>query len=288
MTTTSAAPSAAAVPRPRHFYTEPEWIEVGGLRVAYRRKGEGEPTLYLHGAGLTRMWLPFHERLSQSLDLIATEHPGYGETEMPDWLDGFDDLVIHYDALIETLGLERPHLVGYSLGGWIAAELAVFYPRRFGSLTLITPAGLRIPGNPIGDLFAMDPEKLFTTIFNDPTNLDQVLPDFESLDEIEHLFGEAATLARLAWNPRFDPKLERRLPRIECPTLVVRAEHDRLVPDEMAERYAELIDGARVETVPGTGHAIIVEQPEKTADLISAFIQESKREKNEEKNGEAA
>jgi pimeloyl-ACP methyl ester carboxylesterase len=277
MTQTSAAPGAAAVPRPRHFYTEPEWVEVGGLRVAYRRKGDGPTTLYLHGGGLTRMWLPFHERLSQSLDLIASEHPGFGETAMPEWLDGFDDLVIHYDALLDALQLERVNLVGYSLGGWIAAELAVFYPRRFDSLTLITPIGLRIPGKPIADLFAMDPEALASIFFNDPTNAMQVAPDMESLDEIEHQFGEAATMARLAWNPRFDPKLERRLERVSCPTLVVRAEHDRVVPDEMAERYAELIEGARIETVPGTGHAVIVEQPDKAADAVSAFIKESHR-----------
>ena len=115
---------------------------------------------------------------------------------------------------------------------------------------------------------------LFMTMFNDPTNAAQILPDIESLDEIEHQYGEAATLARLAWNPRFDPKLERRLRRVSCPTLVVRAEHDRLVPDEIAERYAEVIEAARIETVPGTGHAIIVEQPERTADLISSFIEE--------------
>jgi pimeloyl-ACP methyl ester carboxylesterase len=276
MTQTAAAPSGGpSVPRPRHFYTEPEWIEVGGLRVAYRCKGQGPTTLYLHGAGLTRMWLPLYERLSGSVDLLVPEHPGYGETEMPDWLDGFDDLVIHYDSLLDALELERVHLVGYSLGGWIAAEIAVFHPRRLESLTLVTPIGLRIPGKPVGDVFAMDPETLFMTMFNDPTNAPQILPDIESLDEIEHQFGEMATLARLAWNPRFDPKLERRLERVSCPTLVVRAEHDRLVPDEMAERYAELIDGARIETVPGTGHALVVEQPEKTADVISSFIQES-------------
>jgi pimeloyl-ACP methyl ester carboxylesterase len=265
---------AATVPRPKHFYTEPDWIEVDGLRVAYRRTGEGPATLYLHGAGLTRMWLPLYERLSQSLDLLVPEHPGYGETEMPEWLDGFDDLVIHYDSLLDALRLERVHVIGYSLGGWIAAELAVFHPHRLESLTLVTPIGLRVPGKPPGDVFAMDPEKLFMTMFNDPTNAAQVAPDLESLDEIEHQFGEMATMARLAWNPRFDPKLERRLPRVSCPALVVRAEHDRLVPDEIAERYAELIEGARIETVPGTGHAVIVEQPDKTADLITAFIQE--------------
>jgi pimeloyl-ACP methyl ester carboxylesterase len=267
----------AVVPRPRYFYTEPDWIEVGGLPVAYRRNGQGPPTLYLHGGGLTRMWLPLHERLSDSLDLIAPEHPGFGETEMPEWLDGFDDLVIHYDSLLDAFGLERVHLVGYSLGGWIAAELAVFHPRRLASLTLITPIGLRVPGKPVGDIFAMDPEVIGMTMFNDPTNAAQVAPDLESLDEIEHQFGEMATLARLAWNPRFDPKLERRLERVSCPALVVRAEHDRLVPDEMAERYAELIDVARIETIAGTGHALIVEQPERTADVISTFIQEQAR-----------
>ena len=274
MSQTTAAAQASDVPRPRHFYTEPEWLEVSGLQVAYRRKGDGPATLYLHGAGLTRMWLPFYESLSESLDLIAPEHPGYGETPMPEWLDAFDDLAIHYDSLLDALELERVHVVGYSLGGWVAAELAVFYPHRLESLTLITPAGLRVPGKPPADIFAMEPETLFAVFFNDPTNAMQVLPDFESLDEIEHQFGEAATLARLAWNPRFDPKLERRLGRVDCPTLVVCAEEDRMIPREIAERYAELIDGARIETVPDTGHGLIVEQPEKTAGVVSAFIQE--------------
>ena len=113
--------SSEAVPRPRSYYNEPQWIGVGDLDVAYRRKGTGEPTLFLHGAGFTRMWLPFHEWLSQSVDLIAPEHPGYGATEMPDWLEGFEDLVLHYDDLLDAFGLETVHLVGYSLGGWIAA-----------------------------------------------------------------------------------------------------------------------------------------------------------------------
>jgi pimeloyl-ACP methyl ester carboxylesterase len=275
MTQTTAP--AGTVPRPRHHYTEPDSIEVAGLRVAYRRKGSGPPTLYLHGAGFTRMWLPFHEQLSHSLDLIAPEHPGYGETAMPEWLDGFDDLVIHYDALLDELSLDRPHLVGWSLGGWIAAELAVFYPKRFASLTLVAPIGLRVPGKPLADIFAMMPEEVAGTIFNDLAKAADVLPDLESLEEVEHQFGEAATLARLAWNPRFDPKLERRLGRVACPALVVGADQDRLVPYEMSQLYAELLPGARLETVSGASHALVVEQPEETADAIASFIQENAR-----------
>ena len=96
------------------------------------------------------------------------------------------------------------HLVGYSLGGWLAAEFAAFYPKRLKSLTLMVPAGLRIPGKPIPNPVAMMPDEFFDLIFNDKTNMHQVLPDFESLDEIVHLYGEGTTLARLAWNPQYD------------------------------------------------------------------------------------
>jgi pimeloyl-ACP methyl ester carboxylesterase len=272
------AQTVATVPRPRHFYTEPEWIDVGGVRVAYRRKGAGEPTLFLHGAGFTRMWLPLYEALSERVDLIAPEHPGYGETEMPEWLDRFEDLVIHYDELLDALELDQVHLIGYSLGGWIAAEFASFYPKRLSSLTLVTPAGLRIMGKPIPNPVAMMPDQFFELIFNDKTNIDQVLPDFESFDEIVHSYGEGTTLARLAWNPQYNLKLERRLERVTCPSLVVKAENDRLIPGEMADRYAEVLPDSRVETIAGTGHALAVEQPERTADVIADFIEGAKEE----------
>ena len=267
--------TAAAVPRPRNFYTEPEWLDVGGLRVAYRRKGTGEPTLYLHGAGMTRMWLPHLEALSEQVDVIAPEHPGYGETEMPEWLDGFEDLVIHYDQLLDVLELEQVHVVGYSLGGWLAAEFASYYPRRLKSLTLMVPAGLRIEGKPVPNPVAMMPDAFLDLIFNDKTNMHQVVPDFEDLDEVVHQYGEGATLARLAWTSQYNLKLERRLARVTCPSLVVRAEDDRLIPNEMHERFAELLPDSRIVTIPGTGHALAVEQPEQVGEVIGGFIQET-------------
>src|SRR6059036_1429462 len=106
-------------------YTAPETIEVHGLPVAYRRKGAGSTTVFLHGAGSTRMWLPFYERMSQNVYFVAPEHPGFGDTPTPEWLEGFDDLVLHYRALLDALDLDRIHLIGFSLGGWIAADFAV-------------------------------------------------------------------------------------------------------------------------------------------------------------------
>ena len=263
-----------AVPRPRHFYTEPDRLDVGEVPVAYRRKGEGEPVLYLHGNGFTRMWLPFHDELAARMDVVAPEHPGYGETPMPAWLRGFDDLVLHYDELLDLLELDTVHVVGYSLGGWIAAELACFYPRRLRSLTLVCPAGLRVPGQTAPNLVAMTTEAVWETLFADPEKAEQVRPDYESMEEVVHLYGEATTFARLAWNPQYDMALERRLRRVECPALVIGAEHDRIGPDAVADRYAELL-GARIERLDGTGHALAVEEPEKAAALIAAHVTEA-------------
>jgi pimeloyl-ACP methyl ester carboxylesterase len=266
------------VPRPRNHYTEPLWLDVGDVRVAYRRKGAGEPTLFLHGAGATRMWLPFYERMSGSVDFIAPEHPGFGETAFPEWLSGMDDLVLHYRDLADLLGLERFHLVGFSLGGWIAGELAIFYPERVKSLTLITPAGLRVPGHPLTDLWAMPGERIATMLFSGREgDYLEFLPVEPSLDEIVHLYGESVTFARLAWTPRYDLKLDRRLPRLDVPTLVVGAEDDWIVPNEHVDRWAELIPGARVERIPGTGHGLIMERPDEAADAILAHIEGATR-----------
>ncbi|MDT7622989.1 MAG: hypothetical protein QOF99_3890 [Pseudonocardiales bacterium] len=255
-----------------------ETIDVAGSPVALRRRGPvdsataGEPLLFLHGAGFTGKWLRFHEALAQGADVIAPEHVGYGETPMQDWLEDIGDLVLHYDDLRRALGLERFHLVGYSLGGWIAAAYATLFPDRLRSLTLITPAGIQVPGKPpFTDLFTMTPEQLFGTIFNDPANIGEVMVDVTDPDVAVHLYEEQSTLARLVWNPRYDRRMPRRLARVSCPALVLGAEDDRLVPNEAVDRYAEFLPDARVQRIPGTGHALVIEQPEQTAQAILDF-----------------
>jgi pimeloyl-ACP methyl ester carboxylesterase len=260
-------------------YTDPDIVDVRGLPVAYRRKGSGPPTLFLHGAGGTRMWLPFYERMSESVDFVAPEHPGFGDTPSPDWLEGFDDLVLHYHDVLDTLGLERVHLIGFSLGGWISANVAIFYPERIKSLTLITPAGLRMPDAPMTDFMRMPPEKIPDLLFNGATQdyLD-FLPDPHDLDTAIRGYGEASTFARLAWNPRYDYRLDRRVPNIAAPALVIEPDEDRLIPNAHAKRWAELLPNARLEQVSGqkntTGHGLIMQEPDRTAEVIARFIQE--------------
>jgi len=253
-----------------------EMIEVAGTPVALRRKGEGAPLLFLHGAGFTGLWTAFLEELSSEAEVWAPDHIGFGATPAQDWMTGVDDLVLHYEDLRRTAGWDCVDVVGYSLGGWIAAAYATIYPERVRRLALLTPVGLRVPGRPIADVMMMTPQTLYGTIFNDPTNIPQVAPDPTNLDVIVHVYEEMTTLARLLWNPRHDPKLPRRLRRIASPTLIVGAEDDRLVPNEMCDLYASLIAGARVERVPGTGHALIIEQPESCARLVLDFLGEGR------------
>lgn len=259
-------------------WTEPWFVDVDGLSTAYRRKGAGAPLLYLHGGGLTRIWLPFLERLSASADVIAPEHPGFGDTPLPPTVDGFDDLVLHYDAFLSALGCDRVHLIGHSLGGWIAANLAVFYPRRFASLTLITPAGLRLAGVPSIDTFRMTPEERVDALFNGRGDrYAEYLVQDGFPDDVVRGYEEAATRTLLTWNPRYDRKLDARLARVVAPTLVVGADEDRIVPDAMADRYAELIPGARLVRVAGedgpSGHLVHVEDPERVAALVADHVQ---------------
>ena len=263
------------VPKPARFYTPPAFETVAGLPIAYRRQGRGEAVVLLHGAGFTRMWIPLYQMMAEKTDFIAPEQPGFGETPMPKWFRTFDDLTQLYDQLFDQLGLERIHLIGFSMGAWAAAEFASFYPRRLKSLALITPVGLRLPDNPGVDIFQLPPQELFDRLFQDKAVMMEFLPDAEDFEEGIHLYSEFAAAARLMWAPRYNLALERRLQRLPCPTLVIGAEEDRLVPNEMSDRYAEVLPNSRLVRIPGTGHELCLERPRLLADALLSLIEEA-------------
>jgi pimeloyl-ACP methyl ester carboxylesterase len=252
--------------------------------VRLLRGGAGEPVLFLHAAGGAGAWLPFHSRLAGAgFEVIAPDHPGFGKSDDFPEVEAIDDLVYHYLEVLDLLGFgagpgaARPHVVGASFGGWIAAELAVHSPHLIGSLTLLSAAGLRLPDHPVADVFLMSPAKLAAALFHDPP-LDPpsdpsppgAAPD---LDAIIAAYREATSLARFSWVPYLaDPKLERRLGRITAPTLVVAPSDDRLIPVAHARRYAALIGGADYAEVAECGHAMHVERPAEFAALVASFL----------------
>jgi pimeloyl-ACP methyl ester carboxylesterase len=214
---------------------------------------------------------------ARGFTVIAPEHPGFGKSDEFPQAEGVDDLVFHYLDVLDALGLGRPHVVGGSFGGWIAAELAVYAPDRVGSLTLLSAAGLRLPEHPVLDLFLLPPAKLGETLFHDPPPPPPA-PEPGApldLDAVIAAYREATSLARFTWVPYMsDPKLERRLRRITAPTLVVAPSDDRVVPVEHARRYAELIPGAAYTEVPDCGHAMYFERPADFAGLVAGHLSE--------------
>ena len=164
--------------------------------------------------------------------MIAPSHPGFGKSSLPDWLDSVDDIAHIYLELMDRLGLTRTDLVGFSIGGWIAAEIATKVPERIERLVLIGPVGVKT-GTPdkldIPDVFAMPREKLDQLRFHDPA---RHAPELATMpDEELHIVARnSETLALLTWEPYMhNPKLKHRLHRVNVPTLFVRGASDGIV-----------------------------------------------------------
>lgn len=252
-----------------------EYLQLAGGRVHLLRGGGGEPLLFLHAAGGAGTWLEFHRLLARGFDVVAPDHPGFGRSDEFAEVEAMDDLVYHYLDVMDQLGLDRPHVVGASFGGWIAAELAVAAPHRIGSLVLLAPAGLRLPEHPVADLFIMSPEQVLTALFHDPAAASGLFPAEPDLDFILAQYRDLAALARFSWTPFLsNPKLERRLHRIPSPTLVACPSDDRLIPAAHGRRYAQLIPAARFAEIGDCGHAMYFERPAEFADLVAAFLGE--------------
>jgi len=258
-----------------------EFLDLDGGRVHLLRGGRGEPLLFLHAAGGAGSWLEFHGLLARGFDVVAPDHPGFGKSDEFAEVEAMDDLVYHYLDVIDRLGLDRPHVVGASFGGWVAAELAVAAPHRVGSLVLLAPAGLRLPEHPVADLFIMSPEQVLTALFHDPAAAAGLFPAEPDLDFILAQYRDMTALARFSWTPFLsNPKLERRLRRVTAPTLVACPADDRLIPAAHGRRYAELIPGARFAEVSDCGHAMYFERPAEFAGLVAAFLDEHSQDEH--------
>src|SRR5579863_6545059 len=134
------------------------------------------PLLYLHGTSLGNLWLEFHQALSQHFHIFAPDTPGFGLTDRPDWMRDMSDYVLYFRDLLDALGLDKPLLVGHSLGGWMAAEIAVWYPERVKKLVLSNAVGIRVKGTPILDLFAMNIQEVAAASFDNPAAALPLMP----------------------------------------------------------------------------------------------------------------
>ncbi len=150
-------------------------LAVRGCNITLMRGGAGRPLLMLHGAGGAGSWLPYMADLAARHDVIVPEHPGFGASDTPDWLDTIPDLANFYLDFLDQLDLKNVDLVGFSLGGWIAAELAVRNTSRLASLTLVAAAGIHVKGVAQVDSFLRNDEQRVRDFFHDPKRADEML-----------------------------------------------------------------------------------------------------------------
>jgi pimeloyl-ACP methyl ester carboxylesterase len=256
--------------------------EVRGRKVQEAVGGEGKPLLYLHSAMGEAHWLmPHLHELAKRREVHAPALPGFLASEGIEQIRDIGDYAEHTLDYLDAKGWAQVDVVGHSLGGWLAAEVAVRAPERIGRLVLSSAVGIWIREEPLADIFAFNPERperMAELLFHDLSSpiAQAMSPSIsEEMPEavlVEFLKAMTAT-AKVGWNPLLhNPRLEAKLHRVTSPTLCLWGAHDRVAPPAYARRYAERIPGAAVELLPGCGHMSFLEQPAAWAAKVLAFV----------------
>jgi pimeloyl-ACP methyl ester carboxylesterase len=245
---------------------------VHGITSRMLRGGSGEVILFLHGAGGLTGWLDYFDRLAQRYDVVAPEHPGFGMSERPDWIRSVDDLARYYKTFCAGLG--QVHLIGSSLGGWLASKLAMLAPEAVRSLTLIAPAGMRARSAGSGPGALPSRVERLRRFYYNQSFVERVLaqdpPDIQKIETGNYITSE------LLGGPGFcDPTMEQALRALRCPTLVLWGEEDRVVSVEQAKLWGDAISGAEIHVLPNCGHLPHVELSAATARLTDSFIRKT-------------
>jgi pimeloyl-ACP methyl ester carboxylesterase len=248
-------------------------ISIRDCRIRLMRGGAGAPLLFLHGGGGVGIWLQCMAQLAKKFDVIVPEHPGFGASDTPPWLDTIGDLANFYLDFLDQLDLSGVHLVGSSLGGWVAADLAVRNATRLASLTLIGAAGIHVKDVAQVDGFLSGEEQRIRDLFHDQELAEAVIAGSQRPELEDAALKNRMTTAKLSWQPRnHDPHLCKWLHRIKVPTLLVWGDHDRLFPKDYAFAFQRLIPGAKAVIVADCGHLPQVEKGDVFAAELEAFI----------------
>jgi pimeloyl-ACP methyl ester carboxylesterase len=249
-----------------------------GTRCRVLEAGSGMPVVFLHGAGGLLAENPFLDRLASRYHVFAPELPGYGESTGEELLEDMLDFTLHGWDVVAALGLTRPHLVGHSMGGMIAAEMAAVAPHDLDRLVLVAAAGLWLEAHPIPDIFALLPGQLVELLFQDPDRGQALLTggvDFSDMEAFKAFYlGQQRRLAMAGkiLFPIPNRRVSKRLYRVTARTLVLWGQADRLIVPAYAAEWARLIPGATVQTIPDAGHMLPYEQPEVLVDALAGFL----------------
>ena len=287
----TASPSWREVDWPAHV----RQAQVGGRRLSYAEMGEGgeTPVLLIHGlGGCWQNWLENIPRLAQERRVIAVDLPGFGDSEMPAEDISISRYARTLDELGEQLELDRFEVVGNSMGGFIAAEMAIRHPERVESLTVVSPAGISttklrrqplVTSQRVGFSLVAYTAAQQHSLVRRPRSRHYMLcwvarhpsllaPDFV-MEGMLRGVGKPGFIDAL--EALLDYDFVDRLPEISCPTLIVWGEEDMLLPVKDADEYERLIPNTRKVVMEDTGHVAMMERPQTFNDCLVEFLAET-------------
>lgn len=249
--------------------------DIAGVRIELERRGQGTPLVVLCSEEALELDAPFLDELARDHELIIPSPPGFGKSDRPDWVTSTDDIAYILLDLVERLKLGKCPVLGFSLGGWIALQMAVKDDSFFSQMVLVDPYGVKIGGptdRDVQDIWTLHPDKVAEFKWADR---DKGKRDFASMseDELGIVARNIETFARFCWEPYMhDPKLKHRLHRVAVPTLFVWGENDGIVSPAYGLAFSKLVPGAQFATIPKAGHYPQIEQPQAVLQHVRKFI----------------
>jgi pimeloyl-ACP methyl ester carboxylesterase len=252
-------------------------VRVAGADLVFIKGGTGRPLLVLHEEMGHPGWLRWHSALAQSHTLHIPLHPNFGRSPRIEWVNNVRDLACCYSRMLQERGLCPIDVIGFSLGGWIAAEMAVNNSQQFHRMVLVAPAGIRPPEGDIMDTFLLTARAYVdASVYNA-----EKTPEFASLyggettpEQYEAWEDARAEIARIAWQPyMYNPSLGPLLEGIrDLPTLAIWGKEDKIVPVSAAQVYNRSIVGSELAVFEECGHRPEIEKSQEFIDRVQSFL----------------